>query len=122
LEIVSMNRGRCASSPRARQLGHGVVEGGVGDEPALPDGVEDLLAPHDTARVEGQVGEHVHGARLELDRPRAVGQAVEARLHQPLTEVKRLARLRARCNILGHLGKSIGPPGQRPEWQDDAGT
>ncbi len=92
------------------QLGNGAGQSLLGNELGGPDGVGDLAARHQLPGPLRQAHQNVHHLELDLDGLDSSGQAVEARLHQPVGEPKRGLPQLALFSCCGHLEMNVGRP------------
>ena len=87
--IVSMTRGRAASSAKARRSSPDRARQDVlGDERALPDVTEELLLGHDLARPAGHAHEDLHDLRLELEGRLRSHDAIQAGTNEAIPDAK----------------------------------
>ena len=75
----------------AAQVGDRARQGGVGDEPPLPDGIDDLVLRHDAAAGGCEERQQIHYLRLQVAECAGLADAIEARLRQPAAHLEFLA-------------------------------
>ena len=90
-------------SKRFPKFGHGVGNRVVRDKSLVPHRVDQPPTGHNLAGVLRETQQHRHHPQLDLDRLAVSGQTIEARLHEPVAEAKRLLGLRRRFVFKGHV-------------------
>jgi len=71
--------------------------------------------------VAGEIGEQVHGPRLEVDHPPRTGKTVQAGLHEPSADVEAPNERPTRRSVGGHCRLTIGRDPTRSKWRGFGG-